>query len=143
MVDPFEEREKLITTVSSLFNVWVLDDINMEVEGKGVVQENISIYSTYIIYLSVYTVSCSITNIWPFTMLFLFCMNTLFSLFIFVTFITYVILLCIYNSIFTNKVFLELYAIDCTFYATTSSVYQITISFSKVKQKQFFSLLNM
>lgn len=39
-----------------------------------------------------------------------------------------------FTTPFLNKVFLELYAIDCTFYATTSSVYQITISFSKVKQ---------
>lgn len=51
---------------------------------------------------------CSIINIWPFTMLFLFCMNT-FSLFIFVTFIT---LFCYaFTTPFLNKVFLELYAV--------------------------------
>ena len=48
-------------------------------------------------------------------MLFLFCMNTLFSLFIFVTFI---MLFCYaFTTPFLNKVFLELYAIDCIFYS--------------------------
>lgn len=40
--------------------------------------------------------------------MFLFCMN-MFSLFIFVTFIMYVILLYAFTTPFLNKVFLELY----------------------------------
>lgn len=64
-----------------------------------------------------FTQFCSIINIWPFTMLFLFCMNT-FSLFIFVTFIT---LFCYaFTTPFLNKVFLELYAVIIDFMSSAS-----------------------
>lgn len=141
MVDPFEERvEKINPAVSSLFNVWVMISI-----WKSKVEEFVQGKYQHLFYLhyhlSVYTVLFNYKHLAFYYVIFIL-YEYIILLIYFVTFI--LVLFCYaFTTPFLNKVFLELYAIDCAFYATTSSVYQITISFSKVKQKQFFSLLNM
>lgn len=72
--------------------------------------------------------------------MFLFCMN-MFSLFIFVTFIMYVILLYAFTTPFLNKVFLELY--ECCEYVIESWEVQSSCSLTFTDIGNDFIFINI
>ena len=101
------------------------DDINMEVEGKELFRK----------ILASILLTLSFKCLHSFVQLQTFGLLLCYFYFVWIHYSPYLFLLPLllmlfcyaFTTPFLNKVFLELYAIDCTFYATTSSVYQITI----------------